>query len=498
MSKQNVEILTGVVSSNPEEQKEITIHDLAPNNYLTIIWRDAKTGKVYNTMDIANDEAIEYTNAINSAIDVGINNNNIKYVGQNRFINIESISRYIAQNKIKDSTRRRVASAIIGLINGNPSSLSNNVINLLLNVFGEIADKTARDLGYTDPQEVFSQIAGQNVITVLKQLGERTQEFIDNFMKRSNEKSENDISTKSNDNKVKRYAGIILGLTTNDTESYEVTIPKKKVEVGSDYTTHLLPQSFKKDFTVHLTNKVISPNFTRIEEINNIEAVKDKLIEIANSHTLFDIYIRLSSEKIYKKTNVSFTSLSFTKDESSGNGYMCTFSISPVNSFASKVFVSDKVFRLHSNDGGKKSTSKSDATTGGQPLTIGFIGDKTTEQKMHFKNVEELIQHAKDSNRYLFYSKNITPNYKVVELDFIAEIYQGDNIPLENRIFAIKEDTQYIANGKGKRKLIRGRASLVKNIFSPFTMSSTGTAIKRGDVEYIIYAPFDKDMNKNK
>lgn len=400
-------------------QQEITIDDLAPNNYLTILWKDVKSDKIYNTMDIAQDEAIEYTNAINASIESAINNNKITYVGQNKFINIESIAKYIAQNKIKDSTRRRLASALIGLASGDPSKLTDNSINLLINVFGEIADKTARELGYSDPHQIFSQVTGQNVINTLKTLGAKTKDFIDDFTDKINKSSKTDLSSASGNNKVKRYVGLILGLTTSDTESYEITIPRKKVEDGSDYTTHFINQPFKKDFTVKLTNKVISSNYSRIDEINNIEAIKDKLIEISQSHTLFDIYIRLSNEKVYKRENVFFTSLSFAKDEDSGNGYTCTFSLSPVNSFKSKVFVSD---RIYGNSGsGNKNKNKSDKTNSGESLKIGYVGSKKEDV---FNSLKEAKSFASKHKYYILYSPNFSPEYKFIPRDQVFD-YKG-------------------------------------------------------------------------
>ena len=58
-------------------QKEIRPEDLAPNNYLTIIWKDVQTGKILSILDIDNDEAISFTNQLNSAVDNAISNNNV-------------------------------------------------------------------------------------------------------------------------------------------------------------------------------------------------------------------------------------------------------------------------------------------------------------------------------------------------------------------------------------------------------------------------------------
>lgn len=454
-------INSGITSTS---QQEITIDDLAPNNYLTIIWKDIKSNKVYNSMDIAQDEAIEYTNAINASIENAINSGNVTYVGQNRFINIESIAKYISQNTIKDATRRRVANALIGLASGDPSKLTDNTINLLINVFGEIATRTARELGYSDPHQIFSQITGQNVINTFKTLGSKAKDFIDDFTGKINKKSKNDISSKSGESKVKRYAGLLLGLTTSDTESYEITIPRKKVEDGSDYTTHFINQPFKKDLTVRLTNKVISSNYSRIEEINSIEAIKDKLIEISQSYTLFDVYIRLSNEKVYKRENVFFTSLSFAKDEDSGNGYTCTFSLSPVNNFKSKVFISDRVYGT-TKGVGIKNGNKSDKTNSGDSLKIGYVGSKKEDV---FNSLKEAKSFASKHEYYILYSPNFSPEFRFIPKNQVFE-YKGVLYRMSDTYFNIsgRSDFQeYQKRRLPKRGVVANnkKKSVIKNM----------------------------------
>ena len=404
MSSSNT-ILTGGIAVN--QSKEIVPEDLAPNNYLTIIWKN-ESGKIINTLDIDNKSAIQYTNSLNSAIDSAISNNSVSYVGQNKYINVESIAKYIAQNTIDAGTQRTVVNALIGLASGAGKRTPDNITNLMVNVFGNIADKTARELGFTDPHEVFSQVAGENVINVFKNLGNKAKDYLDDCIAKINKKPKSNLN--SNDSKTeKKYVGLLLGLTTNDTESYEVTIPRKKVEDGSDYTTHLLPQPFKKDFTVKLTNKVLSENFNQIEEITNIEYTKDKLIEIAKSHTLFDIYIRLSADKVYKRANVSFTSLSFEKDESTGNGYTCTFSIEPVNNFKSKTFVSNKKYGTGSKTSGSSNRKQSNKSNDGKSFKVGYL--KQPERELSsFKNIHEAKQHAEKIDHYLIHSSDFTPD----------------------------------------------------------------------------------------
>lgn len=339
MSQNTPLILNGGISTT--YTRDVVVDELAPNNYLTIIWKDSK-GNYTNTLDINDKEAVEYTNSLNNAIDSSIRNNNIPYLGQNKFINIEAIGKYLAQNNISAGAKRDVVNALIGIASGAGKKTPDNITNVCLNVFGTIADKTARKIGYTDPHEIFSQVAGENVLGVFKELGKQTQDWIDDTISKFSKKKKNSISNSSKEEV--KYVGLLLGLTTSDSESMEITIPRKKVEEGSDYTTHLLPQPYKKDFSVILTNKILYPDYSQIKEIQNIEFTKNKLYEIANSHILFDIYIRLSNQQMYKRSNVYFSSLDITKDDTSGNGYRADFTIEPIGSFKTKTFISNKIF----------------------------------------------------------------------------------------------------------------------------------------------------------
>lgn len=451
-------IITGGITLNT--QRDITPEELAPNNYLTIIWKDS-TGKFINTLDIDNKSALQYTNDLNSAIDNAISNNNVTYAGQNKYINVESIAKYIAQNTIEAGTQRTVVNALIGLASGAGKRTPDNITNLMVNVFGNVADKTARELGFTDPHEVFSQVAGENVIGVFKQLGNKTKDYLDDCISKINGRKKTDL-TSSDSKTEKRYVGLLLGLTTNDTESYEVTIPRKKVEDGSDYTTHLLPQHFKKDFTVKLTNKVLSENFSQIDEITNIESVKDKLIEIANSHTLFDVYIRLSADKIYKRANVSFTSLSFEKDESSGNGYTCTFSIEPVNNFKSKTFVSNKKYgNTGSKSSGSGNRKQNTKTSNGKSIVVGWQDGSLRTTK--FDSFDQALTHGKLHGYDIYYSENEIPKFRFI-----------------NRQSSVLKNGTWV---------LKGNVGVFGNLKDGYSVSKSlkGFVDKNGQPEYIIY-----------
>ena len=405
--------------SSTSTQIELTVKDLMPNNYLTIVWKDTTTGKIASTLDINNEKASEYTVNLNNAIDQAINSQKINYFGQNKYIDIQSIAKYIAQNTIEAGVQRSIVNALIGVATGNAKKTPDAIVNLCLNGFGTIADKTARALGWTDPHNIFSQVAGENVIGVFRELGNKTRDFLEDKIKDITKTKRTSVST-TDKQTGKQYVGLILGLTTSDQESYEVTIPRKKVENGSDYTTHLLPQPFKKDFTVNLTNRILTGSFDRTSEIDNIEKVKDKLIEIANSHTLFDIYIRLSPEKMYKRSNVSFSSLSFTKDENSGNGYTATFTIEPVNEFKTKIFISNKKYgtgtsKGKGSTGGQKTNRKQkDKNTDGKSFKIGFA-DYELKDTTVFKNLNQAKQYGAEQGLDIYYSETHNPKYMFVK-----------------------------------------------------------------------------------
>lgn len=417
--KNNFVLTNGTTTTS---QKEIIPEDLAPNNYLTIIWKDVQTGKVLSTLDINNDEVISFTNQLNSTIDNAISNNNVSYVGQNKYINLESIAKYIAQNSIDNGTKLRVVNALIGVASGSGEKLSNDVTNLCLNVFGEVADRTARKLGFSDPQNIFSQVAGQNVIGVLGELGKQTKNFLDEKIKQINgSEKTNMTSSEGTDSNKKNYVGLLLGLTTSDTESYEVIIPRKKVEDGSDYTTHLLPQPFKKEFSVKLTNKILSSDFNQLTEINAIEYTKDKMIEIAQSKTLFDIYIRLSADKVYKRSNVVFSSLSFTKDEGSGNSYTATFTIEPVNNFKTKTFVSNKKYKTsgtgNSSKGGTSNRNQNDKTSDGNSFKYGYDFKSGIDTA---KDINDLNNIAKNGNCLILDRSDTNPRFSLIQKQNVA------------------------------------------------------------------------------
>lgn len=408
-------LITGSVSTTV--QPDYKPADLAPNNYLTLVWVN-KEGVRYDSLDIDDKKALQFTNDLNSAIEQGINSGKLAYVGSTKYVNVESIAKYLAQNIIDSSPQRTVVNALIGVLSGNTKEISESTINLAVNLFGEVAEKAARSIGFSDPHEIFASFASENTLKIVGELGNKAYDFMKSCtgkFKKNKEASE--TNSKTNETTGKKYVGLIMGLTTSDTESYDITIPRKKVEDGSDYTTHLLPQPFKKDFNVILTNKVLSSDFSRTVEIENIEKVKDKLIEITQSRIPFDIYIRLSSDKCYKRSNVYFSSISFTKDENSGDGYTCSFSVEPITTFNTKTFISNRKYfptasKTSSNGlgysgygsgfsgsgksgsmsghGGAPSGTYNDFNTNGDPLKIGWVSQNGRLKDFNVKDLNAL------------------------------------------------------------------------------------------------------------
>lgn len=484
-------ITTGITTTNT--QMNIQPSDLAPNNYLTIIWKDSQ-GNVINTLDGKSDDEVRFTTELNNAITQSITSGKVNYVGQTKYLNIESIAKYVSQNTITAGAKRQVINALITVASGDNKTLPTRVTDLCLNVFGTIAEKTARNLNFTDPHEVFSQVAGENVIGVLKELGKNSKDLLEDAVKKINNTKLTNLATKVgllgkgqnvNSNTVKRYVGLVLGLTTSDTESIEIINAKRKVEKGNDYTTHLLPQLFKKDFTVKLTNKVLSDTYNYETEINAIEFTKNKLIEIANSQTLFDIYIKLSDNIMYKRENLTFTSISFDKGDKDGNGYTCTFSVEPIINFKTKIFVSNKKYGATQGTGSKGGGSKSNRKQGnktndGKPIQVGYQdGTLPLQGTKGFNTLQEAKKYALDNGWVLGFFSYGNPRY--VFLDYKNSI--GYTLSKTNRMVPCLKSHKNIFKG-----LFNSQEGLKKGYYSsPSSLSPNGYIMNTPKGYYIIY-----------
>ena len=113
----------------------ITVDKLAPNNYLTIVWRDKISGSIYSTYeDLATSQAeeLEYTTQLNNAINNSLVNTSYAYTGNRRYVNVESIAKYLSQNILPSGTKRIVVNALIGMITGDSRKVTNNAINCII------------------------------------------------------------------------------------------------------------------------------------------------------------------------------------------------------------------------------------------------------------------------------------------------------------------------------------------------------------------------------
>ena len=195
----------------------ITVDKLAPNNYLTIVWKDKATGSIYSTyedIDSSQLDDLVYTTQLNNAINNALKTTNTAYAGNTRYINVESIAKYLSQNILPSGTKRVVVDSLINIITGDKNKITNESINLTVNVFGEISKKVASKMGFTDPHEAFASITSENTITFLYELGKASKEKIQDFVaKKLNKQISKTNSKTSNSNNVK-YVGLLLGITT--------------------------------------------------------------------------------------------------------------------------------------------------------------------------------------------------------------------------------------------------------------------------------------------
>lgn len=96
-----------------------------------------------------------------------------------------------------------------------------------------------------------------------------------------------------------------------------------------------------------------------------------------------------------------FSSISFTKDEGSGDTYTCSFSVEPIKEFQSKVFVAKSETTRSKGSGksgnGSKSTRKqAPKTTSGKGLGIKRVAG--TYSKSELKGSAKTLAEAK--NKY--------------------------------------------------------------------------------------------------
>lgn len=334
-------------------KSDFTIDNLAPNNYLSIMWKGSDSKTWVRTLKVDLEKYEAGLNLLNNAV------NNTKTSGlykiiNNKYMNLGSVAKYFAQSSFDSYGARQAVTGLINILEDGKIQ-EDNILNAFLYYSGDILRDVAKDFGVNDINPLIQQLAGQNILNNFN-----TFDFLDSFCRGTQDwtdKAESELNEKgvflpySEDEIINQYSGILLGITESDTHSIDIDIPRKRTESGYNYTSHVIVNPFKKDLKLRLTNKVINgasyggvisslrTGFDPIFEVKSIEAIRDTIESIAESKTRFDIYLRLSDEKYRCYTNLMFSSLSFDKTSSTGLSYDFSCTIEPVYEYIAKTYI---------------------------------------------------------------------------------------------------------------------------------------------------------------
>ena len=332
---------------------ELSPDSLAPNNYLTIMWKglgDTKSRVTTLKIDI------DKYKTMNSFLEANVNTtktSGLYKIINNKYLNLGSVAKYFAQSAFDSYGARQ---AVTGLIN------------------------------ILEDGKIIQQLAGQSVLSSFSPF-----KFLEGFCRETKDwtdKAETSLNQKgkwlnySGDIITNTYDGLLLGITESDTHSIEIDIPRKRTESGYNYTSHVIVNPFKKDLKLRLTNKAINYNLNNsdmtylsaIEEVKNIEEVRTTIENIVESKTRFDIYLKLSDRQYKCYTDLMFSSLAFDKTSSTGLSYDFNCTIEPVYEYIPKTYVftppasSTKVKGNGSTAGNKSRTSRGKSNSVSKPI----------------------------------------------------------------------------------------------------------------------------------
>ena len=352
-------------------KSDFTVNDLAPNNYLTIMWNGYK-GEKFKVQTLSVD-----VNRYNEMLDLITNSFNqtkgnvLSSLVNNKYVNLGSVAKYFAQTTFESYGARQAVNGLVNIMQDGKIQ-NDDVLNSLLYYSGDIINDVAKDMNIADSNLLVQQLAGQNVLNDFSPF-----KFLDSFCNKTQDwtdKSEAILNEKaveypySEDVISKEYAGILLGITESDTHSVDIDIPRKRTESGYEYTSHVIVNPFKKDLKLRLTNKIITNDkkLDYITEVKNIEAVRDIIEQIANSKTRFDIYIRLSDRDYKCYTGLMFSSISFDKNSTTGSSYDFSCTIEPVNEYVAKTYIFTPSKSQTSIKTNNSSNNNSSRTKGGK------------------------------------------------------------------------------------------------------------------------------------
>lgn len=375
---------------------------LAPNNYLTIMWKglgDTKSRVTTLKIDI------DKYKTMNSFLEANVNTvktSGLYKIINNKYLNLGSVAKYFAQSAFDSYGARQAVTGLINILEDGKIQ-EDNVLNAFLYYSGDLLKGVAKDFGINDVNPLIQQLAGQSVLSSFSPF-----KFLESFCRETKDwtdKAETSLNQKgkwlnySGDIITNTYDGLLLGITESDTHSIEIDIPRKRIESGYNYTSHVIVNPFKKDLKLRLTNKVINYNqnnseltyLDAIEEIKNIEEVRTTIEKIVESKTRFDIYLRLSSRQYKCYTNLMFSSLNFDKSSETGLSYDFNCTIEPVYEYIPKTYIftpPTSSTRVKSNS---STSSNKSRTSMGKSHSVSKPIQKPTPSNPYSKLSDETI-----------------------------------------------------------------------------------------------------------
>ena len=364
---------------------ELSPDSLAPNNYLTIMWKglgDTKSRVTTLKIDI------DKYKTMNSFLEANVNTvktSGLYKIINNKYLNLGSVAKYFAQSAFDSYGARQAVTGLINILEDGKIQ-EDNVLNAFLYYSGDLLKGVAKDFGINDVNPLIQQLAGQSILS-----GFSPFKFLESFCRETKDwtdKAETSLNQKgkwlnySGDIITNTYDGLLLGITESDTHSIEIDIPRKRTESGYNYTSHVIVNPFKKDLKLRLTNKAINYNLNNsdmtylsaIEEVKNIEDVRTTIENIVESKTRFDIYLKLSDRQYKCYTDLMFSSLAFDKTSSTGLSYDFNCTIEPVYEYIPKTYIftppvsSTKVKSNNSTSSNRGRTSRGKSNSVSKPI----------------------------------------------------------------------------------------------------------------------------------
>ena len=411
-------------------KSDFTINDLAPNNYLTIMWNGYKGEKFkVQTLSVDVDRYNEMLDLMTSSFNQ-TKGNVLSSLINNKYVNLGSVAKYFAQTTFENYGARQAVNGLVNIMQDGKIQ-NDDVLNSLLYYSGDIINNVAKDMNIADSNLLVQQLAGQNVLNDFNPF-----KFLDSFCNKTQDwtdKAESSLNERaieypySGDEISQEYAGILLGITESDTHSIDIDIPRKRTESGYEYTSHVVVNPFRKDLKLRLTNKIInnSKELNKITEVKNIEAVRDIIEQIVNSKTRFDIYIRLSDKDYKCYTNLMFSSISFDKSSSTGVSYDFSCTIEPVNEYIAKTYIFTPPVsstKINKNNSTLKNTNRTSAGNSNSSKTAEQIKAEKANFESHCKYFQDKYG-INPKNYGITTVKQISKTYSLLDSKGITKNY---------------------------------------------------------------------------